>query len=302
MTKSKWMYAVTSLTLVTLVASAWAGDRTSRPDKAAVSFRLASDTELAGFAAQKTTGGQTVYVASQNMFTIADVRGLSTSRVRDTEVVAIALASGISEKLAMTAGKTGANEIAMLRGGRVVTVGSIEAIGVDEATLSGFNAGEVTRLSRMIAMKGMPGEAAMVTVVPRSETATAGGTVTVDVYVSNVAGLRTYQFALDVSGGTSGTLSRDRGVVDVTNAEFVFGTEQVIQAVDEQYGRFGATLFSGSKDVTGQKYVGTYTYQVSPDASGSFTIDVDGSRVSFLTDTTGNDIPFHITPTTVTVR
>lgn len=302
MTKNKWMYAVSGLAVATVVTSAWAGDRTSRSDKTNVSFRLASGTAVAGFAAQQTADGQTIYVASQDLFALADVRGLSSSRVRDKQVVAMTLAPGVSEKLAMTSGKTGANQVAMLRGGRVVTVGSIEAIGVNEATLAGFDAGEVTRLSRFIATKGLAGEGAMVTVVPRSDTATAGGTITVDVYISNVTGLRTYQFGLQVSGGTAGTLTRDHGVVDVTKPEFVFGTDQVIQAVDEQYGRFGATLFQGSKDVKGQKYVGTYTYNVSSDASGPFTIDVDQSRVSFLTDTEGRDLAFHTTPTTVTVR
>jgi len=302
MTKSKWMYAATGLVLVTVVTSAWAGDRASRSDKTAVSFRLASGAAVADFTAQRTIEGDTVFVASQNLFTIADVRDLSSSRVRDVQVVALTLSPGISEKIALAAGAAGTNLVAVLRGGRVVTVGSIEAIGVDEATLSGFNAGEVTRLSRMIATKGLAGDAAMVTVVPRSEMVTAGGTITVDVYVANVAGLRTYQFALDVSGGTSGTLSRDYGEVDVTHAEFVFGGDQVIQAVDEQHGRFGATLFDGTTDVTGRKYVGSYTYKVSPDASGSFTIEVNASRVSFLTDTMGDDLPFHVMPTTVTVR
>ncbi len=302
MTKSKWMYAAAGLALITVVTSAWAGDRASRSNKAAVSFKLASTAAVTGFTAQQTTDGQTIYVASQTLFTIADVQALSSSRVRTTQVVAMTLAPGVSEKLAMSTGKTGANQIAMLRGGRVVTVGSIEAIGVDEATLSGLNAGEVSRLSRIIATKGLAGDAAMVTVVPRSESATAGGTITVDVYVSNVAGLRTYQFALDVSGGATGTLSRDHGVVDVANAEYVFGADQVIQAVDEQYGRFGATLIRGSIDVTGQKYLGSYTYQVSPDATGSFTIEVNRSRVSFLTDTGGKDIPFHSLPTMVTVQ
>ncbi len=302
MTKSKWIYAAVGLVLVTVVTSAWAGDRANRSNKATVSFRLASGAALAGFTPQLTTGGDTIFVTSQNLFTMADVHDLSSSRVRDAQVVVMTLAPGISEKMAMAAGKTGTNLVAMIRGGRVVTVGSIEAIGVDQATLSGFNIGEVTRLLRMIARKGSPGEAAMVTVVSRSETAVAGGTITVDVYLSNVAGLQTYQFALDVSGGTSGTLSRDRGEVDVTNAEFVFGTDQVIQAVDEAYGRFGATLFRGSTHVIGQKYVGSYTYQVSPDASGSFTIEVNASRVSFLTDTAGEEIPFHAMPMTVSVR
>jgi len=302
MRKSKWVYAAAGLAMVTMVTSAWAGDRASRSDKTAVSFRLASGAAVAGFTPQQTTEGDTIFVASQNLFTMADVRDLYSSRARDAQVVALTLSPGISEKLALAAGETGTNLIAMLRGGRVITVGSIQAIGVDEATMVGFNAGEVARLSRLVATKGLSGEAATVTVVPRSETVAAGGTITVDVYVSNVPGLRTYQFALEVSGGTSGTLSRDRGEVDVTNAEFVFGSDQAIHAVDEHFGRFGATLFNGSTDVTGQKYVGSYTYAVSPDASGVFTIEVNASRVSFLADTAGEDIPFHVMPTTVFVQ
>ncbi len=302
MTKSKWMYAAAGLALVTVVTSAWAGDRANRSNKAAVSFRLASGAAVAGFTPQQTTEGDTIFVASQNLFTVADVYDLFASRVRNTQVVEMTLAPGISEKMAMAARETGINLVAILRGGRVVTVGAIEAIGIDEVTLSGFNAGEVTRLLRIVATKGFPGGAAMVTVVPRSETATAGGAITVDLYVSNVAGLRTYQFALNVSGGDSGTLSRDFGEVDVTDAEFVFGADQVVQAVDERYGRFGATLFDGTVDVTGRRYLGSYTYQVSPDASGSFTIEVNPSQMSFLTDTAGKDIPFHAMPMTVAVQ
>jgi len=301
MTKSKWMYAAAGVALVTVVTSAWAGDRASRSDKGAL-FRLASSTAIAGFTAQQTSDGQTIYVGSENLFTIGQIEALTSSRDRDRDIVALALAPGVSEKLALATGRTGANQVAMLRGGRVVTVGSIEAIGVNEATLSGLNVDEVTRLSRILATKGLSGEAAMVTVVPRQESALAGGTLTVDVYVSNVSGLRTYQFALEVSGGTTGSLSRSAGLVDVAHADFVFGTDQVIQAVDEQHGRFGAVLFRGSRDVTGQKYVGSYTYDVSPDASGSFTIGVDESRVSFMTDAAGEDIVFRTVPTTVQVQ
>ena len=201
MTKSKWMYAAAGVALVTVSTSAWAGDRANRSNKAAVSFRLASGAAVAGFTPQPTTQGDTIFVASQDLFTFADVYDLSAWRVRNTQVVGMTLAPGISEEMAMAAGENGTNLVAMLRGGRVVTLGAIEAIGVDKVTLSGFNAGEVTRLVRMIGRKGFPGDAAMVTVVPRSETATAGGTITFDVYVSNVVELRTFQFALNVYGG-----------------------------------------------------------------------------------------------------
>lgn len=301
MQKSKWMYAAAGLAAVTMVASAWAGDRVSRSDKTGVVFRIASSEQVTGFQAQKTTDGEIIYLASQNLFTVGDLRDVQTTRVRDTQLVSLTLAPGVSEKLALAAGKTGANQIAMLRGGRVVTVGTIEEIGVNEATLSGLNPGEVTRLSRIRVTKGLTDAAAVVMVVPRSETASAGDTVTVDLYVSNAVDLRTYQFALDVTGGATGAMARDFGEVDVTHAEYVFGTDQVIQAVDEKLGRFGAVLFQGSVDVTGQKYVGSYTYQVSPDASGSFTIAVNPTRVSFLTDAGGVDIPFRTTSATVAV-
>jgi len=304
MRKNKWTMAAAALVVVSTVASAWAGERTTRPTtKDTASFRVASSTAVSGFTAQKTRSGETVYVAPSDTFTIADVVEFQTPRSRSGDQVKIMLQPGVTERLAAASAGGSMNRLAILRGGRLVDVSTIESIGVNQAVVSGMAPTEVTRLARLVAGPGLAGDTSTtVTIVPRRDSASAGGTVTVDVFVSNVPKLRTYQFALDTSGGTSGTLTRTDGVVDQTRSDFVFGTDQVIQAVDKIHGRFGAVLFNGGKDVKGQSYVGTYNFQASPDAKGAFTISVNPTRMSFMSDASGNNIPFRSTPITVTLR
>lgn len=304
MRKNKWTMAAAALVVVSTVASAWAGERNTRPaTKDTASFRVASSTAVNGFAARKTKSGETVYVAPSDTFAIGDVVEFQTPRGRSDGTVKIVLQPGVTEQLAAASAGGTMNKLAILRGGRLVDVGTIDSIGVNEAVVSGVASAEVSRLARLVANRGLADETStVVTVVPRRESASTGGTVTVDVFVSNVSKLRTYQFALDTSGGTSGTLTRTDGVVDQTRGDFVFGSDQVIQAVDKIHGRFGAVLFSGGKDVTGQSYVGTYSFQASPDAKGAFTVSVNPTRMSFMTDASGNDIPFRSVPATVTLR
>lgn len=304
MRKNKWTMAAAALVVVSTVASAWAGERTTRPaTKDMASFRVASSTAVNGFSAQKTRSGETVYVAPSDTFTIGDVVEFQTPRGRTDGQVKIVLQPGVTERIATASAGGSMNKLAILHGGRLVDVGTIDSIGVNQAVVSGMASAEVTRLSGMVVNPGLAGDTStVVTIVPRRDTASAGGTVTVDVFVSNVPKLRTYQFALDTSGGTTGTLTRTDGVVDQTRSDFVFGTDQVIQAVDKIHGRFGAVLFNGGKDVKAASYVGTYNFQASPDAKGAFTISVNPTRMSFMTDASGNNIPFRAEPITVTLR
>jgi len=142
----------------------------------------------------------------------------------------------------------------------------------------------------------------VVSVVAQQDTVAPGDLVTVDVYVSNVQSLRTYQFALTVSDGETGGLTRDHGVVDTTNASFVFNSGQMIQAVDQIHGRFGAVLFHGGADATTPRYLGSYTYQVSPDASGTFTVSVTPGNTSFLNSEAGVPLPFRTLPAKIIVE
>jgi len=304
MKKNRWMMAAAALVVVSTVTSTWAQERNARSGKkVTTSFRLASDDAVDGFVAETMEGGQTVYVASSDAFGIGEVVDFQTARARGGDLVKIVLQPGVSEELAVASGQNGADQLAIVRGGRVVGVGGINSIGVNETILSGVSSAEVGRLARLVASREPAGEiATVVSVVPRRELASSGGTVTVDVFVSNAPNLRTYQFSLDASGGTNGSLVRTDGVVDQTRGDFVFGTDQVIQAVDKRHGRFGAVLFNGGKDVTEPGYVGSYSFEASPEAKGAFTISVNPTRISFMSDAQGEDIRFRSVPATVTVR
>ncbi len=307
MKKNQWIVAAV-LSGAMLTPAAFARDRTERASNVGtkvgtVVFRLASQTADSGFEAQTLPNGRTVYVSAQDAFTSAEVGSIATTRSGDGQQMSITLEPGASERLAMRTTESGADSVAIIRGGRVVAVGSIASIGVNITTITGLTAAEAARIQRLVATRNLADASTVVTVVPQQAVVSPGGMVTVDVYISNVQSLRTYQFALSVTNGDTGSLTRDHGVVDLANADFVFdGRGQVIQAVDEVNGRFGAVLFQGGADAPTRKYLGSYTYQVSPDASGTFTISVTPGTISFLISEAGVQMPYRTLPAKVTIN
>lgn len=301
MKKSKWIVA-TVLSGVMLTPAAFAGERGQRTKKVGtLSFRLASMSADSGFQPQRMLNGRMAYLTTEDAFTEAEITNIETRASDGAQVMMISLVPGVSERLAMRTGESGIDSVAIIRGGRVISVGSIASVGVDVATISGLSAAEVKRITRVLTPHSVVNTATVVSVVPRQNTVMPGDMVTFDVYVSNVESLRTYQFALQVTSNDTGRLVRDHGVVDLADADFVFSGRQVLQAVDEIHGRFGAVVFQGTANSTDRKYLGSYTYQVSEDAAGSFTISIAPGSISFLNDDTGEDIPFRISSATVTV-
>ncbi len=301
MKKSKWIVTAV-LSGVMLTPAAFAGERGPRAKKVgALSFRLASMSATSGFQPQRMQNGQMAYLTAEDAFTADDITNIETRTSNGGQVMMISLAPGVSERLAMRASESGADAVAIIRGGRVISTGPIASIGVDVMSISRLSAAEVKRITRVLTPRSVVNTATVVSVVPRQNTVLPGDMITFDVYVSNVASLRTYQFALQVTSNDTGRLVRDHGVVDQSVADFVFSGRQVLQAVDEIHGRFGAVVFQGTANTTERKYLGSYTYQVSQDAAGSFTISIAPGSISFLNDDAGEDIPFRISSATVTV-
>lgn len=301
MKKYQWIVAI-ALSGAMVAPTALAGERGTRNGKVdEVSFRLASYAAESGFEAQALPNGRTVYVSPEEAFRVNEVANLATSPSDDGQLMTISLRPGVAEQLALRTTQIGADAVAIVRSGRLMSAGTISSIGIDATTITGMSGAETTRLQRLIASRGLADAGTVVTVVPQQATAAPGDSVTVDVYVSNVEALRTYQFALDVSAGAFGSLTRDYGVVDVAHADYVFGGGEVIQAVDEVNGRFGAVMIYGGADAPTRRYLGSYTYQVSPDASGTFRISVREGTISFLNSVAGANLPFRAVPGIITI-
>ncbi|MEK6676905.1 MAG: hypothetical protein AABZ47_14790 [Planctomycetota bacterium] len=102
----------------------------------------------------------------------------------------------------------------------------------------------------------------------------ANSVLTVNVFVDSPIALRGYQTALDVSGGSAGTLSLESLVVTDTRTDFVFHTLSDVPAIDNGNARVASALFSGAASGSPSKYLATYTYRASSNAAGTFTISI----------------------------
>ena len=90
--------------------------------------------------------------------------------------------------------------------------------------------------------------------------------------------------------------------IDAGRKDFVFGTQQKIDAVDKVGGRLGAMLFSGSVDVPTSAYLGTCTVQASADAAGDFHLSLrTADSSSFLRNEENLGIGFFMEGATITV-
>ena len=130
-------------------------------------------------------------------------------------------------------------------------------------------------------------------VVAKQPTVVPGGRLTAEVFVGDVTDLSVYQVTLGVvTGGTGGGLILQTVHIDSERPEYVFGSASVVKGEAVHSGQAGAMRVHGSTDVGRSAYLGTYTFQASADASGTFELKLKSGQESFLLDSTGRAIPF----------
>jgi hypothetical protein len=257
------------------LSSVQASERSDRAAKAgALSFRVASSVATADFEKMVLRSGEVIYVSPTESFSNRDVASSEAVAARDGEGLSLSLSTEAALRLASDTRATGADRLAIVKHGKLVSAGTIESVSSDGTRVSRLPVGEASRLSRMIGSGQAVAAGPVLTLVPHNATGGPGELFSVDVYVSGVGNLRTYQVAVDAVGGAGGALVREAGQIDSSRADYVFGSAQVINAVDESGGRMGGVLFSGAVDASSMKYLGTYNFRATADASGAFDIQV----------------------------
>ena len=140
------------------------------------------------------------------------------------------------------------------------------------------------------------------TVQAVSQTVKAGGIVKVDVLLNKVSGVACYQMAVGAAGGAQGTLTLENIVIDSARKDFVFYGGQIVPAADMTQGRAGALQMSGSRDVAKSAYIATAVFRASPDAKGTFKVNVIAGKETFLRDAQANALAFSVgTPAKVRI-
>jgi hypothetical protein len=122
--------------------------------------------------------------------------------------------------------------------------------------------------------------------------------VDVDAYVSGAESLRSYQIAVDVSGGTAGSLNQETLSVDPAR-EFLGVGGVTYVGTDYVDGRVANVRETGGEPVADGTYLATFRFRASAMASGTFAFSVrladtglanaDSARVD-VTSTSGASV------------
>ena len=151
---------------------------------------------------------------------------------------------------------------------------------------------------------------AAITLVPDRAMVRPGEAVAVDVYAAGALNLAVYEVALEVSGpgrppddspvpddpvfqtASAGRLILEDLFVDHARQDFVFGGIEFLDAADEIGGRLGALALDQAIDVVEAAYLGTFVFRASPDAEGTFYLNLRGGPGTFLRTPPAALIPF----------
>ena len=117
------------------------------------------------------------------------------------------------------------------------------------------------------------------------------GLLLVDVFVSGVVDVRGYQVSLAATtGGNRGRLEIQDIWVDTSRADYVFASEEAVNAVDLVGGRLVGAMFSGSVDAMRPAYAGTFAFKATPDAQGNFKVSVQMGSQTLLRNSASQPI------------
>ncbi|NOT02593.1 MAG: hypothetical protein HOP29_18455 [Phycisphaerales bacterium] len=111
-----------------------------------------------------------------------------------------------------------------------------------------------------------------VTLVASAAHVQPGQTVGIDVRLGRLSTMRGYQVAVEVSGGSTGTLTLEGVFVDDQTGDYLFAGRNATWGGDLSQSRLANVLNSGSVTTTTEKYACTFVFRASNDASGTFSI------------------------------
>jgi len=145
--------------------------------------------------------------------------------------------------------------------------------------------------------KETPAATATISVKATQASVQPGGTVTVDVFVAGAPNVGAYQVMVGASGGDKGTLTLDSMSVDRQRPDFALYNSgaEMLDVQDKLSGWIGLVRVVGGSDIIKPSYVATINFKASPDAAGTFKINIRTDNTdSFLLDAVGMLIPHKV--------
>ncbi len=246
---------------------------------AEVVFKPATTVATDGFK-QLTTPTGRFFVASDAVLGEADV--LAAQSIRGGSAVALTVPADVNRTLAASTGTY--DRLAVFVDGTLITAARFRALG-DSLVLSGLTPATGQLIANVIGVTGVDPNAPVMSVVTRGSSVEPGGTITADVFVNNGVDVQVYQALVRATGTVSGRLPASELMIDKSRSDFIFGTAQVIDAVDYTQSRMGALQFTGG--VTGGGYLGTFVFQTNAGVNETIYLNLEVGEQSFVTDSNG---------------
>jgi hypothetical protein len=151
---------------------------------------------------------------------------------------------------------------------------------------------------------GGGGSENVIVLAPPSSTVSQGGTVSIEVLIEGPLDLRAYEAAVDISGGSAGSLTLTSLTVNPARPDFVFygADPAALTPANLAERRLAGALWSGGVSVAAApKYAGTFTFQASKNAAGTFQITLRTANCS-LRDSGSQTLPWSAgAPVTITI-
>jgi hypothetical protein len=259
---------------------------------AGVSFRLASATPARGYEAVTVGRDETLYVSPVTAIAPGDIVSTESLATRSGSDMSMTLTAEAAARLGDVLSKQPGDRVALYVSGQaVVSAGLRFDSNGGVATITGLSAAQAERVSSLMTRGSGPSGPTLTAVASRAQIM-PGETVNVDIYVSGVNELRTYQLTVDVTGGTAGALNTSDLWVTDSRPDFVFGNLQKLDGMDKVGSRIGVVLMSGSVNAEQSHYVGTFALTASDHASGAFRVNVSTGVNTGLWDAATERVAF----------
>lgn len=240
-----------------------------------VTLHRASAQPAEGLRKETLASGQVIYVSPAPV-----ANSMEILEVNNTE-------QGTTLRISGDAAARLDGQVAVFINDKLASVGPITQDG--QVTLGRLTPDQADRLSRIVTQPSVPVGGPVLTVVPAGQ---RDGLYLVDVFVQGADDLRIYQVSLQVGGGTAGRLQLENVVVDQSRPDYVFGQAHIVEASSPRTGWLTAVLYEGSVKVTAPKYLGTYSFRPTPDATGTFRINVNLGEDTLLADGANENFNF----------
>ncbi len=141
-------------------------------------------------------------------------------------------------------------------------------------------------------------------VKPKQASVLPGSTLVVDVFLANATDIGAVQIQVVANDQQNNKLAMTSITVDEQSPLFLFGSDQIVKAIDTKGERIALVKYNGgvTAPTSKPKYICTFSFDVPADATGSVSVGVAAGQETMLLISSGAERTYTVSsPVTVEV-